>query len=67
MRDLFSEALRMKIAEKPPEEIRAFLERQAVALGMTAGSAGDRSYEIRLVATGEVIAFDGTDYSYRRG
>jgi hypothetical protein len=65
MRDLVLKAIGMANEGKSPLEIRAFLEKGALALGQTAGSGTDEAYEIRLVRTGEIISYGKTGYAYR--
>lgn len=64
-RDLVLEAIRLKLADTPKEEIHRHLWKCAQAHGPIVESGDEDAYELRLVATGEVISFSRGAYSYR--
>jgi hypothetical protein len=63
-RDLVLDAIRMSNAGQTRFEIHRHIRGGALQLGQTAEHGDENSFEIRLVATGQVIRFDGKDYSY---
>jgi len=60
------DAIRMKSAGKTPSEIHRHIRGGVLQLGLYAEHGDESNFEIRFVETGEVIRFDGKDYSYSR-
>jgi len=63
-RDLVLDAIRMNNAGQTRFEIHRHIRGGALQLGQYAEHGDESNFEIRLVATGEVIRFDGKGYSY---
>jgi hypothetical protein len=63
-RELVLTAISMNASGKPYSEINRQLRRGAFLLGHCAEHGDDDSFEIRLVQTGELIRFNGREYSY---
>ena len=63
-RDLVLDAIRMNSVGKTRFEIYRHITKGALLHGEYAEHGDDSNFEIRLVAAGEVIQFDGKGYSY---
>jgi hypothetical protein len=72
MRELATQAMAMRNANKSAEEIRSFVFKGATALATEQRTnitevKGEKGWEIRLVGTGEVVAYsEDHGYSFRR-
>jgi hypothetical protein len=72
MRELAVQAMAMRNAKKRPEEIRSFVFKGATALATEQRTSinevsSEKGWEIRLVGTGEVVAYsEDFGYSFRR-
>jgi hypothetical protein len=63
-RDLALDAIRMNNAGQTRFEIHRHIRGGTLQLGQYVEHGDESNFEIRLVATGEVIRFDGKGYSY---
>ncbi|WP_314961480.1 hypothetical protein [Bradyrhizobium cosmicum] len=68
-REVAIEAISMNKAGKPHDEIKRYIVNKALELGMSKGGYSEvehsSAYTIRLVTTGETIAFNGHEYNYQ--
>jgi len=63
-RDLVLDAISMNNAGNTRFEIHRHIRGGALQLGQYTEHGDESSFEIRLVATGEIIRFNGNGYSY---
>jgi hypothetical protein len=64
-RDAFVKVISMKVRGASHEKIYDYVRGMAQRLGGGLSEGDSSSFEVRLIATGAAISFNGRDYSYR--
>ncbi|WP_445219830.1 hypothetical protein ACKWRH_06715 [Bradyrhizobium sp. Pa8] len=65
LRDAFVNVLAMKERGAPLVEIYDYVRITSEEFGGGTWEGDENGFEVRLIATGAAISFNGTDYSYR--